>query len=193
MGQRKLHGTQFGIICPAETPDGGNIGIKKHMSVLCHITFGCDSKPIVEMLYDNNVMPIEELLPEDAFNKVKVFVNGRWIGIHENPIELYNKIKTLRRNGLINIFTSVSFNYADMEIHLLTDGGRCTRPVYIVEDNKLLVNDSHFKGAKDNTYTWNNFLGGFKKKKTNLNIYNCEYVNPENESYDKKYRKRPIG
>ena len=38
IGQRKLHSTQFGIICPVETPDGGNIGIKKHLSVMGHIT-----------------------------------------------------------------------------------------------------------------------------------------------------------
>ena len=40
IGQRKLHSTQYGFICAkAETPDGSNIGIKKH--ILAHITFGC--------------------------------------------------------------------------------------------------------------------------------------------------------
>ena len=40
IGQRKLHSSQYGIICPVEAPDGGNVGIKKHMSVMTHITFG---------------------------------------------------------------------------------------------------------------------------------------------------------
>ena len=185
MGQRKLHGTQFGIICPAETPDGGNIGIKKHMSVLCHITFGCSSEPIIKMLYQNKVIPLEDLIPELIYNKVKIFVNGRWIGVHNDPINLYNHIKVLRRNGLINIFTSVSFNYNDMEISILTDGGRCTRPLYILDDNKLIVNESHFKKAKENSYNWNHFLGGFKKKNTNLNYYNCNYLDPLKENYNK--------
>ena len=39
MGQRKLHSTQYGIICPIEAPDGGNVGIKKHMTVMTNITF----------------------------------------------------------------------------------------------------------------------------------------------------------
>ena len=43
IGQRKLHGTQYGFICAAETPDGSNIGIKKHMTMLAHITFGCSA------------------------------------------------------------------------------------------------------------------------------------------------------
>ena len=50
IGQRKLHSTQYGIICPVETPDGGNIGIKKHLSIMGQITFGCSSKPIIEVL-----------------------------------------------------------------------------------------------------------------------------------------------
>jgi DNA-directed RNA polymerase II subunit RPB2 len=178
MGQRKLHGTQYGIICPAETPDGGNIGIKKHMSILAQITFGCSSAPIIKMLFDHGVVPIEDLLPEHLFNKVKVFVNGKWIGIHEDPISLHNSIKTLRRNGRINIFTSVAFNYIDMEITLLTDGGRCTRPLYIVKDDRLLAKKEHFTGAKDNTFTWDEFLGGFEKRTDKLNIYNCEYTSP---------------
>ena len=186
MGQRKLHGTQYGIICPAETPDGGNIGIKKHMSVLSHITFGCSSKPIIEMLYEHGVLPLDDLFPEHIYNKVKVFVNGKWIGIHEEPLQLYNTLKTLRRNGLINVFTSIAFNYSDMELTLLTDGGRCTRPLYIVDNDKLLVSDKHFKGARDNTYTWNEFLGGFKENNRKLDIYNCSYNNPYTVGYDKK-------
>ena len=50
IGQRKLHGTQYGFICAAETPDGGNIGIKKHMSIMTHITFGCSPAPIIELV-----------------------------------------------------------------------------------------------------------------------------------------------
>ena len=33
----------IGIICPIETPDGGNIGIKKHLTITGHITFGCST------------------------------------------------------------------------------------------------------------------------------------------------------
>ena len=30
IGQRKVHSTQFGIICPIEAPDGGNVGIETY-------------------------------------------------------------------------------------------------------------------------------------------------------------------
>jgi DNA-directed RNA polymerase II subunit RPB2 len=33
VGPRKLHASQFGYICPAETPEGGQVGIVKNMSL----------------------------------------------------------------------------------------------------------------------------------------------------------------
>ena len=44
IGQRKLHGTQYGIICPVETPDGGNIGIKKTFNRYWSYYFWLQSK-----------------------------------------------------------------------------------------------------------------------------------------------------
>ena len=38
---RLLHGTQWGIICPIHTPDGGNIGFHKHLAISTMITSGC--------------------------------------------------------------------------------------------------------------------------------------------------------
>ena len=34
VGPRLLHGTQWGIECPIHTPDGGNIGLHKHLSII---------------------------------------------------------------------------------------------------------------------------------------------------------------
>ena len=35
---RKLHNTQWGIICPTETPEGGSVGLVKNLAVMTHIT-----------------------------------------------------------------------------------------------------------------------------------------------------------
>jgi DNA-directed RNA polymerase II subunit RPB2 len=50
IGPRLLHSTQWGIIDPVDTPDGGNVGLHKHMSIGCAITSGYSSKPIIELL-----------------------------------------------------------------------------------------------------------------------------------------------
>jgi DNA-directed RNA polymerase II subunit RPB2 len=185
IGQRKLHSTQFGIICPVEAPDGGNVGIKKHLTIMAHITFGCSSKPIIKYLHEYGVKPIHSLLPEQINNTTKVFVNGNWLGIFNNPDNLVNDLRNLRRNGLINSFTSISWSITDMSIDINTDGGRCCRPLYIVKDNNILLNRSHIDGIKDESITWTNLISGFKKKNTEFDYYNCDYLCPENENFDK--------
>lgn len=179
IGQRKLHGTQYGMICPAETPDGGNIGIKKHMSTMCQITFGCSPQPIIEMLEDLGVVPLEYVTPNYIFNKVKVFVNGKWVGVHSQPLELFDTLQTYKRNALMNIFTSISFDYQNFEIQILTDGGRLCRPVAIVENQNSLLNDDHIKKAKEDKIKWEQLVHG--STIDNFNKYDCSYKKPKED------------
>ena len=185
IGQRKLHGSQFGIICPVETPDGGNIGIKKHMSSLCHITFGINPEPIIKLCHEIGVVPLHNIVPKFVINKVKVFMNGKWIGITEDPIKCVVTLKLYRRNGLINVFTSISFVIEDLEIQIFTDGGRCCRPLYIVENNSLLINKLHFDEIRKNNIRWDKLLSGFKTKTTRFNYYNGDVLCPFKENFSK--------
>ena len=105
-----------------ETPDGGNIGIKKHLSVMGHITFGCDPEPVIKLLEENGVVSLDNCFPAMLNNKTKVFVNGKWVGITPDPKKLTHTLKLYRRNGLINIFTSIAWNIPSGEINILTDG-----------------------------------------------------------------------
>ena len=183
IGQRKLHSSQYGIICPVETPDGGNIGIKKHMSIMCHITFGVNPDGIISLCYELDVVPLDNIIPNFIINSVKIFVNGKWIGIHYEPYKLVNTLKLYRRNGLINVFTSISFVIEDLEIHIFTDGGRCCRPVYIVKNSNLLINEFHYNEIKKNTLKWDKLLTGFKEKKTPFNYYSSKVLCPSDENY----------
>ena len=40
IGPRLLNSTQWGIIDPLDTPDGGNVGLHKHLAMSTHITSG---------------------------------------------------------------------------------------------------------------------------------------------------------
>ena len=168
IGQRKLHSTQFGIICPVETPDGGNIGIKKHLSVMGHVTFGCPAQPIIDLSYEFGVQPISSLHANTIAHKVKVFVNGRWIGIHHHPKEFVTLLRLYRRNALINIFTSISWNIAEHEIHLLTDGGRCARPLYIIENNQPIIDKKLINEIRENKKNWFSLIQGSTLKEGTL-------------------------
>jgi DNA-directed RNA polymerase II subunit RPB2 len=71
----------------------------------------------------------------------KVFVNGCWIGGVDNPIECVEKIVLYRRNGLIPIYTSVTFKINENIVYIFTDGGRLCRPIFYVKDNELFKKD----------------------------------------------------
>ena len=43
---RKLHGSSWGFICPAETPEGGSVGVVKNLSYMAHITVGSSVLPL---------------------------------------------------------------------------------------------------------------------------------------------------
>ena len=47
---RKLHNTQFGIICPPETPEGGSIGLVKNLAISTYVTKFSNTSPIVKIL-----------------------------------------------------------------------------------------------------------------------------------------------
>ena len=47
---RKLHNSQWGKICPAETPEGGSVGVVKNLSYMAHITIKSNTEPITDLI-----------------------------------------------------------------------------------------------------------------------------------------------
>ena len=147
---RKLHCTQWGVICPFETPEGGSIGIVKNMALTCVITIPCSSDPIKACLDEFGVISLEGVKASDIFDSVKVFVNGDWYGQSLQPKVLVDNLKSLRRNGTINPYISIAWYIQYNEIQIWTDGGRLCRPLYIVKNNKLTItNEFADKIVKD--------------------------------------------
>jgi DNA-directed RNA polymerase II subunit RPB2 len=70
---------------------------------------------------------------EQLGNSSKIFVNGNWIGTIDSPIEVVNVLKLYRRNGIIPIYTSVSFDYKRNEVYIYTDAGRICRPIFYMD------------------------------------------------------------
>lgn len=132
---RKLHNTTWGFLCPAETPEGQSIGVVKNISYMSHITIPTNSSSLYEYVKPQVIL-ITDVKACELHNKAKVFVNGCWIGITDTPIDLYNDMKDKKYKGIINIYTSIVFDYKNMEIRICNDGGRLTRPVSRFEITK---------------------------------------------------------
>lgn len=169
VGPRHLHGSQWGYIDPVDTPDGGNIGLHKHLAIMTHITSGYSSKPIIEWLRKNTLIKLlQECTPHYLSRMTKVIVNGNWIGVISDPIEVVDVMKLSRRNGIIPVFTSIRFEYGRNEIYIYTDSGRLCRPIYYIERGQPSFQDKDKKDYVDTLNrgeaTWEQLTGGFKKK-----------------------------
>ncbi|KZX16682.1 DNA-directed RNA polymerase subunit B'' [Methanobrevibacter filiformis] len=53
---RDLHPTQFGKICPNETPEGPNCGLVKNLALMCKISEGSDSEEIESVIREMGII-----------------------------------------------------------------------------------------------------------------------------------------
>ena len=103
---RKLHNTSWGFLCPAETPEGASVGVVKNLSYMTHISIYSNSLPLYEYVMPNIThIDSEELTSADMYEKVKVFINGAWVGISNSPYELYLMLKDKKYKGIILLST----------------------------------------------------------------------------------------
>jgi len=144
VGPRLLHASQWGFIDPVDTPDGGNIGLHKHMAISTLVTSGSSAIPLIKWLRSNIPLKLlQECTTAYLGVTTKLIINGSWIGVVSNPIGTIRRLKLYRRNGLIPTFTSISFNYDQNEIYIYTDAGRLTRPIFYLNsgENNASVDD----------------------------------------------------
>ena len=133
IGPRKLHNSQFGFVCPTESPDGGNVGIINHLSVMARVTSNISEESLEKALIDSDVLLLENVSVRDYSNNTMVFLNGRLFGTHTKPQHLYYYMRLLKLNSFINITTSISWNIQKREFHVFTDSGRIIRPVFYLK------------------------------------------------------------
>ena len=173
---RKLHNTQWGYICPAETPEGASVGVVKNLSYLTHITIKSDS----QILYDI-IMPkiklMEDCTNQELYENVKMFINGNWVGICNEPYKLYLYLKDKKYQGIFNIYVSIIFDYTNKEIKVCNDAGRITRPVFRVKNNQILLSPELMNDIKQDNLVWDELMVNHKYNESII-----EYIDPEEQN-----------
>lgn len=118
VGPRLLNSSQWGFIDPVDTPDGGNIGLHKHMSMSTSITSGSSAYPIIKWLRANTPMKLKlECIPEELSNSTKIIVNGNWIGVTNTPItpKKREKIRGKRKGKQTDDKEEEEYGYEDVD------------------------------------------------------------------------------
>ncbi|EOQ99743.1 DNA-directed RNA polymerase II subunit RPB2 [Wallemia ichthyophaga EXF-994] len=147
---RQLHNTHWGMVCPAETPEGQACGLVKNLALMANVSTGETSAPIQDFLQEWGMEELEEFNPRS--NQIKVFVNGVWIGVHRDPTNLVKTLKKLRRDSDIPHEVSIVRDVREKELKVFTDAGRVCRPIFLVdeESQKLMINKSHIAKIEAN-------------------------------------------
>lgn len=175
VGPRVLHNSHWGYIDPIDTPDGGNIGLHKTLSILTSVSRGASREPILAWLREYASMkPLEECTPFVLSTMTKVMVNGLWAGSVTDPLGTVNKMKLHKRNALLPIHLSVTFDYKRNVVFVFTDAGRLLRPLFYVEhDGKHNVvsyqlSKSVMSRIRAGTATWTDLTTGYNTRKSGV-------------------------
>jgi DNA-directed RNA polymerase subunit B len=166
---RDLHGTQFGRLCPFETPEGPNCGLVKNLALMSTISVGIDEKEIEVLLYSMGVVKIldvfnklreGELGYESIRNWGKIYLNGTLIGYHPNAEKLVHDLRYMRRNGKINYEVNVAHYKTQYinEVYINCDQGRILRPLLICENGRLKISREHIARLREGATTFEDLL-----------------------------------
>tara|TARA_X000000950_G_C13915484_1_gene660813 strand:+ start:774 stop:4880 length:4107 start_codon:yes stop_codon:yes gene_type:complete len=141
IGPRKLHPSQYGYICPNDTPDGGNIGQVKHFTIGSFISGLLSEKQedyIKTLLKRLGVINNLAYKYKNLNAVAKIFLNGNLFGVHDKPYKLVDTLRSLRRTKWKSFrlkLISISWSISLMEIYINMDEGRVLRPLYVAKSN----------------------------------------------------------
>ncbi|CAG2176173.1 unnamed protein product, partial [Oppiella nova] len=139
-GPRSLQASQWGLVCPCDTPEGESCGLIKNLALMTHITTDVDEDAVIRICLNIGLVQDIVLCSSGALiNKnYLVFVNGLIIGVTIDPQRLVTSLRSLRRSNFMSEFVSISLNRLHRAVYIATDGGRLCRP-YIIVNTRLGV------------------------------------------------------
>ncbi|KAK1126625.1 DNA-directed RNA polymerase III subunit RPC2 [Melipona bicolor] len=159
-GPRSLQPSQWGMLCPSDTPEGEGCGLVKNLALMTHITTEIDEEPIVRLAFNLGVENVNILGGEEINNRnvYMVFINGNILGIIRNYQRLVRIFRSLRRRGLINGFVSIHTQHQHRCVQISSDGGRLCRPYIIVENGNPCLQEKHIKLLEHGVRSFEDFL-----------------------------------
>jgi len=88
----------------------------------------------------------------------EVYLNSKYVGTIENPIEFADKIREERRKGIITENLNVYYNDKANEVQLECSKGKCRRPLIIVKDGVPLLTERHINQLEKNEISWSDLI-----------------------------------
>ncbi|PBO81324.1 MAG: DNA-directed RNA polymerase subunit B [Methanobacteriota archaeon] len=152
---RDLHPTQFGRLCPNETPEGQNCGLVKNLALMVDVSENLPDAHIRKVLDELDIHPIEE----GEAQLGKVYFNGDLIGTHESPVDLVTEIRQRRRKNMISNVVNVRYDDSLNDVIINSDPGRIRRPLLVVgRNNRLKIKERDIDSLQQGKSEWDDLL-----------------------------------
>ena len=151
---RDLHPTQWGRLCPNETPEGQNCGLVKNAAQMVDISEAVNEEEVKALLAEADVDPNPVGWAEGA----RVHVNGDIFGLHMNPHKLVEHFKRRRRSGRIRSEVSIRHDAVNRDIFINTDKGRILRPLLVLDGGSMVLSKAYLDGLKDRSISFKDLV-----------------------------------
>ncbi|KAI9800410.1 MAG: DNA-directed RNA polymerase III core subunit ret1 [Piccolia ochrophora] len=159
-GPRALQPSQFGMLCPADTPEGEACGLVKNLALMTHITTNDEEGPIQKLLFILGAEDLASVSGKEVYSRgaYVIFINGTPLALTRHPKIFLENFRRLRRTGRISAFVSICINHHHDALHIATDEGRICRPLIVVENSKSRVTARSLKSLRKGTMAFDDFL-----------------------------------
>lgn len=111
-GPRSIQASQYGIVCPSDTPEGEGCGLTKNLALLCNLTEDAPEDQVRKLLTCVPTKTAQEICVTPWVyppgNVYTIFINGSVFGYTKDPMRCAEIIRQARRNGSIDKFISAA-------------------------------------------------------------------------------------
>jgi DNA-directed RNA polymerase III subunit RPC2 len=148
-GPRNLIASQWGILCPCDTPEGESCGLVKNFAILSKLSTEVDEQPIFYQAIAIGVQPIIQFIFRESNSNYNtaIFLNGVIIGIHVRPHQFLLKMRKLRRIGFLG--NCVNIFGGNNKINIASNEGRLCRPLIICDSGIPRLSNVHIQALKN--------------------------------------------
>ena len=174
---RKLHNTQWGYICPCETPEGHSVGVVKNMSTTAIVSIFSNPRTVSDLLDClGTLRPLRSTTTTEKLLETRVFLNGAWIGTlaGHTTVSTIDALRAAKRSCEIHPHTGVIWKVGLRELWLTTEAGRMLRPVFYASALRSVLRQPELGRQIQAMGTWEELL----LWKTPTGEHLVEYIDP---------------
>ncbi|RZD38190.1 MAG: DNA-directed RNA polymerase subunit B, partial [Methanobacteriota archaeon] len=190
---RDLHPTQWGRLCPNETPEGQNCGLVKNAAQMIDV-----SEAVPETEIRSRLDEMDVFQPDDWTDGDRIHVNGDIYGVHKRGQNLVRQFKNARRRGAIRSEVSIRYDKPNRDIFINTDKGRILRPLLILYDGAPRLTQDHLAQVSSGEMSFKDLVNSGvvewidAEEEEDLYVAPRPYTLPESVPEGNEFAGRPV-